>query len=761
MRFIKRHVYSPYVPWRLLGGLVLVALAFIVYYLTQIAPVGASAHTGANTYIAGVIISVIGMLYATGLGLLCLRGLHLSISRPALSLQRNRQRFSPLLLGAGLFCYALSQAVWLCNMLIIRQLPTFPSLEQWTELGMYPLLIGAILLLPTPNLALWSRLRIFLDALMIMAAVTTLCYYFLLAPLLVKGEGTLLAKSVSGIFLAGDQVLMFCLLLVALRSGKPLLRPILIMLFLAILLFFIIHIVHTYEVLYLRFNEFSRANVGLCLAGTLVVGAAQTITNIVNAAAAAPQSERAEQANVPFTTSRWKAVLPSVLVLIFSLLIFTVWADGSGQMFPGQIVIVYAGGFAVLILMVIRQLLTLLQINVLRQQLQTKNRALHLLNRQLEQQAITDPLTGLPNHRALVERLDAALAAAEAAQTSCAVIFMDVDHFKIINDCYGHTVGDQVLCQFGKLVQKNLPAGACVGRWGGEEFVALLPHSDSLEALNIAEQIRTRVEGYRSTCERKLHVTCSLGVASYPQDASSREELLLRADQAMYVAKRLGRNQVRTAHEPLVRAMSTSETEPEGAEREEMLAVVDALLTLLETRDRSLGQHARRVSALSLKLALMLGLSEAEAYVVSLGGLLHDLGKVALPDIVLWQQERPDDVARREMRLYPLVGARILAPIGTLQAVAAIVRAHRERMDGSGYPDGLRGEEIPLGARIVAVADAYDSLTSRGSARPVRSPAQALSALQQEAGRRFDARVVKALARLLEPDAHLPASDVA
>src|SRR5579885_1588561 len=196
MRFIKRHVYSPYVPWRLLGGLVLVALAFIVYYLTQIAPVGASAHTGANTYIAGVIISVIGMLYATGLGLLCLRGLHLSISRPALSLQRNRQRFSPLLLGAGLFCYALSQAVWLCNMLIIRQLPTFPSLEQWTELGMYPLLIGAILLLPTPwqgnelgnyplllrpnpppptpHLPLWSRLRIFLDALMIMAAVTTL-----------------------------------------------------------------------------------------------------------------------------------------------------------------------------------------------------------------------------------------------------------------------------------------------------------------------------------------------------------------------------------------------------------------------------------------------------------------------------------------------------------------------------------------------------------------------------------------------------------
>src|SRR5581483_6729152 len=155
--------------------------------------------------------------------------------------------------------------------------------------GIYPLLIGAILLLPTRNLALWSRLRIFLDALMIMVAVATLCYYFLLAPLLVKGEGTLLAKSVSGIFLAGDLVLMFCLLMIALRSGELVLRPVLIMLFLAVLAFFIIHIVHTYEVLYLGFNEFSRANVGLSLAGTLVVGAAQTITNIVNAST--PQSE--------------------------------------------------------------------------------------------------------------------------------------------------------------------------------------------------------------------------------------------------------------------------------------------------------------------------------------------------------------------------------------------------------------------------------------------------------------------------------------
>jgi two-component system cell cycle response regulator len=761
MRFIQRHVYSPYVPWRLLGGLVLFALAFIVYYLTQIAPVGMSTYTGTHRYIAGVIVSVIGILYATGLGLLCFRGLHLSIFRPALSLQRNRQRFSPLLLGASLLCYALSQFVWLCTMLMLKQLPTFPSLEHWTELGMYPLLFGAILLLPTPNLALWERLRIFLDALMIMAAVTTLCYYFLLAPLLVKGEGTLLAKSVSGIFLAGDLTLMFCLLLVALRSGQPSLRPVLIMLFLASLLFFSIHIVHTYEVFYMKFNEFSRANVGLSLAGTLVVGAAQTITRSINAAT--PQSKRAEQANGTVTTSRWKAVLPSVLVLIFSLLIFPIWVDRGDQMFPGQIVIVYAGGFVVLILMVIRQLLTLLQINFLRQQLQTKNRALHLLNMQLEQQAITDPLTGLPNHRALMEKLDLALARAQATHGSCSLIFIDIDHFKTLNDRYGHVVGDQILCQFGKLVQESLPPEACVGRWGGEEFVALLPHSDSLEALNVAERIRARVDQRILAGQGEINVTCSLGVASYPQDASTRASLLMSADKAMYAAKRLGRNQVRLAHEPLVLALGMSEAEPasSGSEETEMLAVVDALMAVLEMRDEYTSRHARRVAALSLKLALMLGLSGTEAYVVSLGGLLHDLGKIGVPDEILLKESGLTEDEYTCMAQHPLTGAEIVAQVPHLQTVAAIVRSHHEHMDGSGYPDGLRGEEIPLGARIVAVADAYDALTSNRSYRTGCTPIEAIRELLRGAGAQFDPQVVGTLVRLFSAVPHLSEVKVA
>jgi diguanylate cyclase (GGDEF)-like protein len=566
---------------------------------------------------------------------------------------------------------------------------------------------------------------------------------------------------VSGTFLAADLVLLFSLLLVALRSGDAALRPVLAMLFLAILAIFTIHMAHTYEILSLRFNEFSRANIALSLAGTLLVGAAQTTRNMVDAPSGKEQAQpgQSKSENMAFVTCRCQPVLPPILVLIFSLLIFIIWIDS--QIFAGHVTVVYASGFVVLALMVVRQMLTLLQIKFLRCQLQTKNCTLHILNLQLAQQAITDPLTGLPNHHALAEKLDTALRIASNEQSTCAVIFMDVDHFKTINDRYGHAMGDRVLCLFGALVQEILPTGACVGRWGGEEFVALLPHSDSLEALHIAERIRLRVVCPHQIGEHELQVTCSLGVASYPQDASTREALLANADRAMYAAKCLGRNQVRRAHETLVQTMSTACTEADAVEREEMLAVVDALLTLLEVRDPMLGQHARRVSALSLKLALLLGLSSSETYLVSLAGLLHDTGKVALPDHVLWQRDWPDDQALHDMLQHPLIGARILAPITTLQAVTAIVRTHHEHLDGSGYPDGLCGEEIPLGARIVSVADAYDTLTTCCPLHCACSPAQALSELQREAGRQFDQRVVEALTWLQAPDARWSTSEVA
>lgn len=761
MRWIIRHLYFPYVPWRLLGILLLIGLAINVYYLTGGAKLTSAVHPDRVAYIT----EAISILYSFLLGALCFVGLNHSARNPPVTLKWSRQYLSPVLIGAGLWCYTLSQIVWVYIVYMTQQFPAYPSPEHFVQTGIYPCLISAILLLPSRNISWWSRLRVLLDSLMIIVVVATLCYYFLLAPLLVNGDGTPLEKTVMGSFLAADLILLFCLLLVALQYGEPALRPVLILLFLAILTFFIVHFIHASEVLSLKYINFSRAETGLTLVGALLAGAAQTITRLLNGGAMyggkrIEAATRTGTADALAVSWRGKHALPTVLVLIFGLLIFAIWLSGGQKAFPGQILIVYAGGFAALVLMLLRQFLTLSQINTLRKQLQGKNRSLAQLNLQLEQQATTDPLTGLPNHRSLVERLDEALAEAQASGTSCSVIFMDIDHFKAINDRYGHSTGDNILRQFGEVVQICLPPEASVGRWGGEEFVALLPRSDPLEALDRAERLRACIDREMQVCEQCLHITCSLGVASHPQDAATRDDLILLADRAMYAAKSLGRNQVRSAHEPLVLTLERPETQ-RAAERAEMQETVDALFALLEARDYSASQCARRVAALSFKLAQELGLDENEAQAVRLGGLLHDLGKLAVPDGVRHEQARHNGEQRTYIQQHPLIGAEILAPVPSLQQVAELVSAHHERMDGAGYPAGLRGEEIPPGARIIAVADAYDALTSRRAPHPPRSSDEALRELRAGSGSQFDPRVVDALSHLLVTAPRLLKSDVA
>lgn len=757
MRRIIKHFYSPYVPWRLLGLLLLIGLAINVYYLTRTVTLVGTAHPDRIAYTTGAI----AILYALLLGVLCCIGLRHHSRNPPNSIKWTRQYLSPLLIGASLWCYALSQVAWVCVMFITGQFPGYPSPEHFTQLGIYPCLIGAILLLPGRNLSWWSRLRVLLDSLMIIVAVATLCYYFLLAPLLMNSDGTVLEKIVSGSFLAADLILLFCLLLVALQYGEPELRPVLTILFLAILAFFAVHTVHAYELLRLQYNEFSKVDAGLAFIGALLVGAARTITNMLNHRAtieifAPEQNIQTETGGVPSTSWHGKGALPSILVLIFALLIFIIWLSGGQKAFPGQILIVYAGGFSALVLMLLRQFLTFYQINILRNQIQGKNRSLALLNLQLEQQATIDPLTGLPNHRTLVERLDEALANAQETGSSCGLVFMDIDHFKSINDRHGHSAGDEILRQFSEAARSCLPPNGCVGRWGGEEFVAILPRSDPSKTRENAEHLRVCIDREVQIGDKRLRVTCSLGVANYPQDALTRDNLITQADRAMYAAKSLGRNQVRSAREPLVLELDRAKTEV-VTERAEMLETVDALLALLQARDYSVCQHAKRVGALSLKLAQALGLSENEAQTISLGGLLHNLGKVAISDAVLRTQ------GLHSGEEHPLIGAEILAPVPSLQAVAAIVRSHHERVDGSGYPAGLRGEEIPLGARIVAVADAYDALTSRRASpsRPAHSSTEALRELRAGSGSQFDPRIVEALSHLLATVPRLSRSDVA
>jgi two-component system cell cycle response regulator len=737
---LKQRLEQSCVPWRLLA--VFSLLSLVLWGITIIRP-----FPSIYTYFYGTV----AVLYPLLAGLLCFQGMPTLLGKARPGEKRGGRRFSPALLGLGILCFTCGQIIWVSHLFITHSFYTFPSITHVLYYSMYICFFYAILLLPERGLSTFARVRILFDSLIIMVALSTLCVYFLLAPMLLDSHTALFQKIAGSVFPGADLGLMFCLLLVALRGGEANLRPVLFLLELAVLLIFIRDLMHLGEIFRMAYQHTSPGAVLWLPALFLITGAAQTLSRSMRR-----EPARSEKAGEHLRVS-WKTLFSPPLVLILSIVFVIVWRALSMKIFLGQVTILFIGGFLLLMLVVLRQLLAVYEVAILQRRLQERNQSLHLLNARLGKQATTDPLTGLPNHRALVERLDIALAKAQATHASCALIFIDIDRFKTVNDRYGHVVGDQVLSRFGKLVQESLPAGACVGRWGGEEFVALLPHSASAEALTIAERIRARVDRHRLTSKGEMNVTCSLGVASYPQDASTREGLLMSADKAMYAAKRLGRNQVRLAHEPLVLALGMSEAEPEPptGEEAEMLAVVDSLLTALEMRDDYTSQHSRRVSALSLKLALMLGLSGAEACVVSLGGLLHDLGKIGVPDDILLKESCLTDDEYACMAQHPLTGAEIVAQIPHLQAVAAIVRAHHEHMDGSGYPAGLRGEEIPLGARIVAVADAYDAQISNRAYHSGCAPIEAIRELLRGAGTQFDPQVVGMLVRLFSVIPHL------
>lgn len=366
-----------------------------------------------------------------------------------------------------------------------------------------------------------------------------------------------------------------------------------------------------------------------------------------------------------------------------------------------------------------------------------------------ELRAGTDALTGLPNHRSMVSALDREIERARRYSRPCAVLFLDIDHFKALNDGYGHAAGDAALCTFAQVVGASLRSVDSLGRWGGEEFVALLPENHSTAAQMAAEHVRAAVAAHPFPVGGGVHLTCSIGVAVYPDDARECNALVAAADHAMYAAKHLGRNQVRAATDPMVAAMRP---DPGGvASREEtfLVGTIEALAALVDARDHYTGQHAEEVANLALHLGQALGLSAGEAQMIGRAARLHDVGKVAIPDALLQKPGRLSEDEWVLMRTHPIVGADVVGRVPTLRAIAPLIRAHHERWDGTGYPDGLRGQAIPLGARIIAVADAFSAMTS---ARPYREPrdvAEALEELRRAAATHFDPAVVDALGRTL------------
>jgi diguanylate cyclase (GGDEF)-like protein len=396
------------------------------------------------------------------------------------------------------------------------------------------------------------------------------------------------------------------------------------------------------------------------------------------------------------------------------------------------------------------------ELKVAQDQLQTKNTDLAQTNLNLQAQATSDPLTGLPNHRSMVLALDHAIDQAQRYGRPCSVLFLDLDHLKALNDGCGHLAGDTVLREIVDPIVEGLRSADTAGRWGGEEFVVLLPETDIEDATIAAERIRNFVGQREFSVAGGVRLTCSIGVASYPIDATSRDGLIEAADRAMYTAKRLGRNQVRASEGPGLGDVLPGVRKVSSRDEATVWGVVEALSTIVKAHDSIVDAQSQVVSNLSIRVGTALGLSESEVRLTGLAARLHDIGMVSIPQSTLNKTTEFDSSDWSAVVAHPALGADVVTSVPALRVLAPLIRAHHERWDGTGYPDGLEGEEIPMGSRIIAACGAYSAMTRGGRRPPLRSPEEALWELDSCSGTQFDPGVVAALRQVLEEEASEP-----
>jgi diguanylate cyclase (GGDEF)-like protein len=364
--------------------------------------------------------------------------------------------------------------------------------------------------------------------------------------------------------------------------------------------------------------------------------------------------------------------------------------------------------------------------------------------------ALTDPLTGLGNHRSFHERLQRELRSAEARNRSFTLCLLDIDDFKRVNDLFGHPVGDHVLAEVGARLRQNGEAF----RLGGDEFALLLPGRTADESAHVAQSVLSRIAAVE--LEDVGSVTASAGLVSFPLHGLERDELIRLGDSALYWAKEHGKNRVRV-YRPEVVELDELRSLAHGPDRAARFRAAASLAKAVDARDTYTGSHSARVAELGAWIAARMGLDAEQVKLTRLAGSLHDLGKLAVPEEILRKPGPLTPSERLMLERHSQIGFRMLESLG-VDPVADWVLHHHERWDGMGYPHGLAGEAIPLGARILFVADAYDAMTSDRAYRSRLTPREAVAELERCAGTQFDPEVVRVVAREL---GHVPATAAA
>jgi diguanylate cyclase (GGDEF)-like protein len=379
------------------------------------------------------------------------------------------------------------------------------------------------------------------------------------------------------------------------------------------------------------------------------------------------------------------------------------------------------------------------------------------------QMANVDPLTGIPNRQSVLTRVDEELARANRYRRPLAAIMVDLDLFKRLNDTYGHAAGDLVLHEVARRLAMSIRTVDTVGRFGGEEFLVVLPETDADSAASLAEKLRRAVAStpIRLQDGHEVTVTLSAGVAGGAGDVLLADTLVRNADAALYSAKALGRDNVYvfretgdldTVRRSPIRAEARSAAVDVG--RGAMAAAQDTLMASLAGRPVWAGRPSTLIAEASLAMARAIGLPPGELDRILTASRLHDLGKLAIPEEIL---AKPTDLGPAEWRVvteHPKIGQVVLEQAGAIRDAATIVLHHHEWFDGRGYPHGLAGVDIPVGARIVSICDAYEAMVGGRPYRAAISHREALAELRRMAGSQFDPELVEVFAEQF-PD-HVP-----
>jgi len=361
----------------------------------------------------------------------------------------------------------------------------------------------------------------------------------------------------------------------------------------------------------------------------------------------------------------------------------------------------------------------------------------------LARQASTDAVTGLANHRAFQTRLRSEVERAQRYGRDLSLVIVDVDHFKAVNDEYGHQTGDRVLAEIARRLARQARDGEVVARIGGEEFAWLMPETAQHGAYVAADRARHAI--HSEPFEVAGTVTVSAGVCS-SEHGRDAEDLVRYADRALYWAKESGRN---TTFVYTSDAQNVIARQARQADTFQVLSSVRSLARAIDAKDWSTQRHSERVADLAEQLALELGWTTSRARLLHACGLLHDVGKIGIPDSILLKPDRLTPDEYEQIRQHAALSAQIASEVLEPEQ-ATWIRGHHERWDGRGYPDRLAGTQIPDGAQLLALADAWDVMTQDRSYKATKTHAAALTECRHERGRQFAPSAVDALHALAD-----------